>query len=152
MTQLSPEDQPEGVGFVPADDDAAHAAFGEESLTNPAMVGLLFYKGLLDREHYLNALNNLSVPGRDDYWQDYRQAERIAADTSGIASGVNLAVGRDDVAYMKLLREGRMENSLRLDADVLVHGSILTLIRAPDGTWAVYSLGDYTRPEKLQLP
>ena len=147
-TQLPPEDQPPGHGFVLASDDEV---FADVLAHNPPdgswAAGLLFHTALThDDGSQLDMLRNLVTPESLPLWGDFSAAREHMAGTAIMSRADTPAPG---VAYVKFVTDpGR---ALRAGSDMpIMARAVATLQFRPESSrWLVHQLGDYCRPEDL---
>ena len=101
---------------------------------------------------FISALSQLDVrtlrqiTSPDSGWGDFREAHDALEDIPdwGLGTVADFAVGRHDVAYVKILANVT-HNMQATDSDVVGAAAILTLVHT--GTqWVPHALGDYWRP------
>jgi hypothetical protein len=153
MSELPEDDQPDGGGLVPTDDEAAAAA-DVGDLTdprNPMTTAIAFFNALTaDGAPDRGTLRKVCTPESWDAWGDFSDAvEAIAG--RGLATRADPpGTGEPGVRYAKLVELPDPNQSMQSTGEIMVPALIITLQWRPtDGYWRVHGLGDYIRPEDL---
>ena len=121
--------------LVRADDAEVFAQFGEPGdFTNPAQVGLAFWRGLLEDLALARTLTY-----NPEAWRDYRWAVDMLADRSLASKVIDAVDAPGAMAFMRFVPE------VAAPSQVFAHSAtravILTLVRLDDATWRAWGLG-----------
>lgn len=146
------QDQPPAVWRRFTSDEEAANALPAATLEDPVVVGNLFCSALDDHVHFRAALEKLTTPESRSAWGDFSAAADFLAsiEDRGTGSVADRALGADDVAYFKILRDVKQSYQV-LDGQPMFVSGIITLVWRPEvGSWLVHSIGtDHVLPEEI---
>lgn len=118
---------------------------------NPMTTAFAFYNAVMDENGPdLEALRVICTPESWPAWGDFSEVRESIGDR-GLASRADPpSTGEADVRYAKVIALQDPNQTERVEGNVLVFGSIITMQYRPDvGYWRVHGFGDYLRPEDL---
>lgn len=153
MNELSEDDQPDGGGLVPTDDEAAAAAdVGDlNDPHNPMTTAIAFFNAVsADGGPDLGTLRKVCTPESWGSWGDFSDVVAAIAGRGLATRAESPSTGEQGVRYAKLVELSDPNQSMQSTGEIMVSALIITMQWRPaDGYWRVHGLGDYILPEDL---